>query len=340
MQSRHGRSDMTLGEMLHTQTLRDPEATALFCGDEKISYGDLDESSSLLACWLLEQGLQRGDRVAIHWCNSIETVQVFFAAFKAGLIAVPVNLRMKPPEVAWVLEHSQSAICFCQPSLAHNVEEAASGSFRAVLTTLPELITGRASALPLVGEDEPAVLLYTSGSTSKPKGAIHTHRTLGEATRLWVENMLDPNDVVLIMTSMMHVIGLGCLLSAIRLGRPAILLPAFDPAATLDAIECFGCTFALGLPALFQFVVDEQVRSPRDTNSLRAVFAGGDRVPVDLQERFAAACGVPLREGFGMSETFLVCFNPLHAARPGSMGLPCREVEVRIADGSGRDLPE
>ena len=157
---------------------------------------------------------------------------------------------------------------------------------------------------------------------------------------MMVENMPDPNDVFLIMTSMMHAIGLSCLLSAICLGRPAVLLPAFDPAATLDAIERFGCTFTLGLAALLQFVAEEQIRRPRDTNSLRAVFAGGDRVPVDLQERFAAACGVPLRECFGMSETYLVCFNPLHATRPGSMGLPCGDVEVRIMDDADRDLPE
>jgi acyl-CoA synthetase (AMP-forming)/AMP-acid ligase II len=124
----------------------DSQATALVCGDEKISYGELDESSSRLACWLLEQGLQRGDRVGIHWCNSIEAVRVFFAAFKAGLIAVPINLRMKPPEVTWILEHSKSIICFSQPNLAHNVEQAASGSFCGVLTALPELIRGRGSA--------------------------------------------------------------------------------------------------------------------------------------------------------------------------------------------------
>jgi acyl-CoA synthetase (AMP-forming)/AMP-acid ligase II len=114
--------DMTIGEILHKHALRDPEATALFCGDETISYRELDESSSRCACWLLEQGLRRGDRVAIHWCNSIEAAQVFFAAFKAGLIAVPVNLRMKPTEVAWILEQSQATICFCQPSLAPNVD--------------------------------------------------------------------------------------------------------------------------------------------------------------------------------------------------------------------------
>src|SRR5215469_14741898 len=120
---------MTVGEMLHTQALRDPEATALICEDEAISYAQLDESSSLLAGWLIQQGLRRGDLVAIHWCNSIEAAQVFFAAFKAGLIVVPVSLLLKPPEVAWILDHSQPAICFCQPSLPPKVGQAGSDSF-------------------------------------------------------------------------------------------------------------------------------------------------------------------------------------------------------------------
>jgi long-chain acyl-CoA synthetase len=334
------RRDVTSAGILHTRALQDPEATALFCEDKKLSYGELDESSSRLACWLLEVGLQRGDRVAIHWCNSIEAVQILFAAFKTGLIAVPVNLRMKRPEVAWILEHSQSAICFCQPRLAPNFEQAGSGSYRTELGAPPQLIRDQSSALPAIREDELAVLLYTSGSTSKPKGVIHTHRTLSEVTRLIAENWLDPNDVVLIMTSMMHAIGLAGLLSAIRLGRPAVLLPAFDPAAALDAIQRFGCTCTIGFPALLRFLLEEQVRSPRDTTSLRAVYAGGDRVPIDLQERFAAVYGVPLREAFGMSETLPVCFNPLHAARPGSIGIPCKDVEVRIVDGADRDLPE
>ena len=329
---------MTLGEMLHTQALRDPEATALICEDEAISYGELDESSSLLAGWLLQQGLRRGDLVAIHWCNSIEAAQVFFAAFKAGVILVPISLLLKPPEVAWILDHSQPAICLCQPSLAPKVLQG-SDSFCRVLTALPELKSLCASVPPAVAEDEPAVLLYTSGSTSKPKGAIHTHRTLAEVTRLFVEYMLDANDVLLTMTAMMHATGLGFFLSAIRLGRPAVLLPAFDPASALDTIERLRCTCTLGLPALLQFVVEEQVRSPRDTRALRVVFGAGDRVPADLQERFAAVFGVPLREGFGMSETFPVCVNSSDEARPGSMGRPLPGVEVRIVDDADRDVP-
>lgn len=83
-----------------------------------MSYRDLDESSKQLALSLIDQGFQPGDRIAIHWSNSIEAVQIFFAVFKAGLIAVPVNLRLKSPEIAWILEHSKPVLCFSEPALA------------------------------------------------------------------------------------------------------------------------------------------------------------------------------------------------------------------------------
>jgi long-chain acyl-CoA synthetase len=332
--------DMTLGELLHCRALQNPGAPALFCNDKKMSYGDLD-SSTRLARWLMERGFQPGDRVAIHWCNSTEAVQIFFAVFKAGLIAVPINLRLKPPEVRWILQHSQPVMCFCQLALAHNVQQAAleNGSLKSVLTQLPALPVADAFSLPEINESQPAAILYTSGSTARPKGAIHTHRTLIEATRMLADYVLNSHDIVLTMTQMMHSSGLGCaLLPAIYLGRPAVLLPAFEPSAALDAIERFRCTYTFGLPALLQFVVEEQLRKARDTSSLRIVVAGGDCVPVKLQERFADIFGVPLHEGIGMSETYPIAFNRKGAIRPGSLGLPAPGVELAIVDADGRML--
>lgn len=334
---------MTLGEVLHSRAIQNPDAPALFCQDRKMCYRDLDESSTRLACWLLDQSLQPGDRVAIHWSNSIEVVELFFAAFKAGLIAVPINLRLKAPEVAWILEHSQSVMCFSEPALAPIAEQARAGCawLRYISTELPALASGDVSSLPEVHGHQPAAILYTSGSTARPKGATHTHRTLIEATRTMAEYVLTSDEIVLTMTQMMHSSGLGCaLLPAIYLGLPAVLLPAFEPAAALDAIERFRCTYTFGLPALLQFVVEEQVRKPRDTSSLRMVVAGGDCAPVKLQERFAAIFGVPLHEGIGMSETYPIAFNPKGAIRPGSLGLASPGAEVRIVDGDDRPLED
>ena len=141
------------------------------------------------------------------------------------------------------------------------------------------------------------------------------------------------------MTQMMHPSGLGCdLLPAIYLGRPAVLLPAFAPDAALDAIDSFRCTYTFGLPALLQFIIEEQLRKPRDTTSLRTIIAGGDCVPVKLQEHFAAIFGVPLHEGIGMSETYPIAFNRKGAIRPGSLGVPAPGAELAIVDANDRHL--
>lgn len=118
--------DMTLGELLRSRASENPGRPALFCNDEHICYRELDESSTRLAQWFIYQGFQDGERIAIHWSNSIQVVELFFAIFKAGLTAVPVNLRLKAPEVAWILEHSQAAVCFSEPALAPVAEQAAS----------------------------------------------------------------------------------------------------------------------------------------------------------------------------------------------------------------------
>ena len=141
------------------------------------------------------------------------------------------------------------------------------------------------------------------------------------------------------MTQMMHAIGLGsCLIPAILVGRPAVLLPAFEPGAVLDAIERFRCTFTIGLPALMQFVVEEQARNPRDVSSLRIAIAAGDRVPVALRDRFAVLFGIQLQEGMGLTETFAIAYNPKGAIRPGSVGLPKTGVQLSFMDADGDHL--
>jgi acyl-CoA synthetase (AMP-forming)/AMP-acid ligase II len=171
---------------------------------------------------------------------------------------------------------------------------------RSILTQLPELESAPASPLPQVATDQPAVILYTSGSTSRPKGATHSHRTLLAAIKLVAENLVESEDVVLVTTQMMYAVGLvAALLAAVYRGTSAVLLPAFEPGAFLDTVERFRCSYAAAWPTLMQLVVDEQARQPRDTSSLRTVVVGGDSAPPTLQERFAALLGVPLQGVIG-----------------------------------------
>src|ERR1051325_2099498 len=115
---------MNLGRMLRNSAARNPQKPAVICNGEAVNYETLDRSTDALARWLLREGLQPGDRVAILWCNSVEVVNLYFACFKTGLIAVPVNNRLKAPEIAYILGHSKAKLCFSQPELAPLAEEA------------------------------------------------------------------------------------------------------------------------------------------------------------------------------------------------------------------------
>ncbi len=326
---------MNLGELLRARATSAPDDTALFCGDRTLSFAQLDASTDDLAAWLRSEGLVPGDRLAMLWPNAIEVVQLYFAAFKAGLIAVPINLRLKPVEIAWIVENSGAALCFSHPALADAVRTT---GIR-VLTELPACAAA-ASTGPPVPDEAPALILYTSGSTGRPKGAVHTHRSLLVTGELCTQDFEETfRDVAkprgLVMTPLMHASGLYVLLASIRLGEPCVLLPTFDPAATLDALERYRCTITLALPAMMQFILEEQVRRPRDVSCLRVIFAGGDSVPVALQERVREVMGVTMIEGLAQTETGPSIVNPVKAPKLGSLGVVDRGVEVRIVDWAG-----
>jgi long-chain acyl-CoA synthetase len=324
---------------LHAHATKDPQKTALICGDATMSYLGLDESSTRLAHWFLDQGLQPGDRVALHWSNSIEVVQLFFSLFKAGLVPVAVNVRLKPLEIRYVLDHSQARICFSEPALAPLAEQ--SGTTCTILTELPAIEAAKAAdrELPPLDPDQPAVLLYTSGTTARPKGVIHTNRSLLHTAAIVAREVMESDDVAMAITQLMHASGFFLvLLPAIYLGSSVVLVPAFSPAAVLDGIQQFHCTYVFSLPALLHSVIEEQARAPRNISSLRSAFAGGDKVPVALQQKFQELFGFSLREGYGMTETLPVTLNPKAAIRPGSIGERVKDFQVRIVDPSGRGV--
>jgi long-chain acyl-CoA synthetase len=331
---------MTLGEMLRHSAARNPQKPAVVCGDRIVSYEALDRSTDALGLWLLRQGLETGDRVAIHWCNSEEMVNLYFACFKSGLIAVPVNNRLKAPEIAYVLQHSKAKLCFSQPGLAPVCEEARGDcpDLRHFYTELPS--PGAAElgndALPVVTPDRVAAVLYTSGTTARPKGVMHTHVSLIGATQLMASLGLGGTDTMLAVTQMAHASALMCvLLPGISMGGTVVLLPAFDAAQALDLIERWRCTYGAFLPAMLRFVVEEQARKPRNVSSIRVCISGGDTVPVPLQERFLGLFGITVREIYGMTETVPVTCIREGALRPGSVGPALDAVDTRVIDLAG-----
>ena len=337
---------MDLGDLVRSGAAQNPNSMALIYRDRAMSFAELDSSTDALAGWFIRQGLKPGDRVALQWPNEIEAVELYFGIFKAGLIAVPINLRLKAPEIAWILCDSGASLCFSHPSLAAAVREA---GFEP-RTEVPRHEHKAPAVLPGIEEDDPCAIVYTSGSTGRPKGAVHTHRSLLAVTRVITHDIhaefgegADIGAIIqrcLIMTPMMHVSGLYVLLCTLWLGQASVLLAVFDPGAVLDAIEQHRCSLTLTLPALMQFVLEEQLRKPRDVSSLRVIFGGGDTVPLALQNRVREILGVELLEGLAQTETGPIAGNPPNAPRPGSIGTLRHGVEARVVDFDYHDVPE
>jgi long-chain acyl-CoA synthetase len=336
---------MTLGQLLHQSSLENPDRIALVCGEEQLSFEGLDQSTDALARWLLRTGLEPGDRVAIHWCNSIEVVQLYFACFKAGLIAVPLNNRLKASEAAYILRHSRAKICFSEPTLVDLCEEAwdECPDLQILTSSLPPLHFREAARLPLpeVTPDQIAAIMYTSGTTARPKGVMHTHISLIGATEMMCSLGIPEASSLLAVSQLMHIAALACvLLPGISRGSTVVLLPAFQAGELLDLIEHWRCSYFFILPAMLQFVVEEQAGNPRDVSSMRLCIAGGDTVPVTLQERFSSLFGVSIRELYGMTETVPVTCNREGLLREGSVGPALDIVETRVADLSGGVLAD
>ena len=193
--------------------------------------------------------------------------------------------------------------------------------------------------LPEVRDDLPALILYTSGTTARPKGVVHNHLSLlGTARTMWPVGISD-RTILMVAVPLMHASGLTALmLPAMLAGATAVLAPVFEPGKVLDEIERRRCTFGFGLPAMLQFLTVEQECRPRDVSSMRVWLGGGDAVPVSLQERFHRTFGVPLQEGFAMTESVVITWNRLGALRPGALGTAADGVALRVLDLSGNPV--
>jgi long-chain acyl-CoA synthetase len=301
-----------------------------------MSRAELDGAAMNFARWLRAEGVVPGERVAVHGTNTADIVVTLLGCFYAGIVAVPLNTRFKPAEIQYVLNHSRPRLCFSQPALADSVL-----SVQSEIPGLAEVRTGPPPGLPgsdLGGPDAdaPAAILYTSGTTANPKGVTHTHRTLAASAATMRASGLDESAVAVVAMPVMHAAGLcGSLLSALAAGATVVLPSGPDAAALLDSIERWNGTWTLGLPAIMRLVAAEQERQPRPLASMRHWLAGGDSVPVDLLRRWERLFGRPLIEGYAMTESCAIAYNPISDVRPGSIGRPADGVDVRVINLDG-----
>lgn len=344
---------MRMETVLRAQAVRYPEKMALVCGDERITYRDLDQRIVRVASGLKEKGLGAGDRVVLFLNNGVEIVELFYAAFALGAIVVPVTTRLTTHELLHICSDSQPSVIAFEGSgdSIKEVLEANPGAVRIVLGKETENSTShdslrKSAVVPLpqlsVNSDD-ALIMYTSGTTGKPKGAIITHANIIMQHNFInaVEWGISRDDCYLVTTPLAHRTGFARLSNSMTLGGTLVVMKKFDAREAVETIAREKVTVLGMVPTVCRMILPQIEADPTKCHSLRRVVVTGEAFPVELKRQFLALLpDVRLVSFFAMTEVGGVTslsheeqFD--HAA---SIGRPTPGVEVRIVDDAGYDV--
>ena len=343
---------MKLATLLAQNAERYPDKVALVCAGRGLTFAELNARGDRLADALAGRGVGRGDRVAIAMPNCIELVEAMAAVLKLGALIVPLSTRLAAREIAYILGHCEPRAVLYSADMRRSVGAAPSGAARTVVGA-PEageegyagfLESGAAHPLaaPPAAEDD-CMIVYTSGTTGRPKGAVGTNANIVVAGLANVAEWgLGERDVVLATTAMAHRTGISRLANMLIIGCRLVMQPRFDAADALSLIESEKVTVAGGVPTVFRMMMPEFEKRPAAAASLRLIVATGEVFPVPLKRRLKAALPhVGLYTFLAQTEAgFIAGLRPEEQeARPQSTGRPILGVEMRAVDANGADMP-
>jgi long-chain acyl-CoA synthetase len=353
---------LNLAEPLRHSARTAPDKTAIIVGETKLSYAQLHGMVQKLAGGLLKLGIARGQHVAILLPNVPHFTLAYYAAQTLGCPVVPLNVLLTKDEIAYHLADSDAVALIAwegffeqaqagfaaTPSCKHLVlakadlrdTDAPSGvhSLNVVLGT-GEPVRETAATMP----DDTAVILYTSGTTGRPKGAELSHFNLTHnadyvSTRLM---NLDSDTVALAVLPLFHSFGQTVVQNAtLRGGGTLVLLPRFDPKQAFQLMHDHKVTLFAGVPTMYFALLNMPEANQYNLSSLRYCVAGGSSMPVEVMRAFDQKYGVNILEGYGLSETSPVAsFNVLdRPKKAGSIGLPLLGVEFKLTDENGKTI--
>jgi long-chain acyl-CoA synthetase len=329
---------------------RYPDATALKLGDVTLTYAGLDDLTSRLATFLAERGIEPGDRVGIMLPNVPEFAVAYYAVLRAGAVVVPMNVLLKEREVAFYLSDPEAKLIFAWHQFEAEARKGAASVGTNCMVISPdgfgELLWGvtpRTEVVDRAGTDT-AVILYTSGTTGKPKGAELTHANLDSNAQVSLELFLmTAGDIILGALPLFHAFGQTCTLNtAVASGATLVPVPRFDAEKVLATIERDRVTVFAGVPTVFAALLHHPAREQFDTSSLRLCISGGAAMPVEILRGFEEAIGSIILEGYGLSETSPVASfsHPDRERKVGSIGTPVEGVEMKVVDSSRDEVPQ
>ncbi|WP_350348960.1 AMP-binding protein [Agromyces sp. G08B096] len=347
-----GFGTLSLASCLAETATRHPDRRALLFMGTTTTYGELWAQTRAYAGALRTRGIGRGSRVALIVPNVPDFARVFYATISLGAVAVPVHLLFKSEEIEYVLRDSGAdLVVVAAPLLGEAVPAAAAAGVPLVTVLAPPVEAGgpdlprledeASVAVPIerhvaVRPTDAATVLYTSGTTGFPKGAVGSHLAAVEQVHCSLIDSFDlrADDVVFGGLPLFHAFGQMAVMNmAFRVGAAIILLPKFDPAQALDLLLEHQATAFTAVPTMFVGMIEAAARTDARP-PLRFAVSGGAALPVAVLEAFKATYGADVHEGYGLTETApTVSSNTLHEPiRPGTVGRPLWGVDVAIAD--------
>lgn len=361
---------LNLGSILECSSRDYPDKTAIIFDDKEFTYQTINVAANRIANGLTEIGIGKGDRVALSCPNLPYFPMVYFGILKTGAVVVPLNVLLKRKEIAYHLEDSEATAYFCfigtdelpmgreghaafskADSCKHfwmitprNLESPIEN-----VPTLQEMMSDKPDyPMEVTNANEPAVILYTSGTTGKPKGAVLSHMNIYmNALGINVLFRSTHEDIQLLTVPLFHSFGQVVQMNAgMMIGNTIVLIPRFEPGAVLSAMQKNDVTIFAGVPTMYwgllNYADTDKIDLEKISNTLRLGFSGASAMPVELMKRFEEKFKINILEGYGLSETSPgVSFSRFSKKKkPGSVGIPGLGIEMKIIDKHLNDVEE
>lgn len=368
--------NMPVFDILRQTARKWPEKDAVIYLHHRLSYAELDRLSDRFAAYLAGRGLKKGDRVATMLPNCTQQIIAIYGILKAGGIVVPFNVMLKSQEIQYILEESGAVAVVCLDLVFPMAQPAAAAlSIETLITVhakdfsdpaanIPLLLSGEkqavagaedfmaileapAGVVPKVDIDtqkDLACILYTSGTTGFPKGAMITHHNYNHVASLMVSGLdVQNDDVLYLLFPLFHVGGQALILfPSVMAGATCVPIPMFDAGDMLDLIERFSLTFGFAPPTAYIGLLNHPEFERFNLSSLRMTAASGAPVPAALQEEWKQKVGTYLFAGYGCTESTAAgpgAMELTHKRKPGVGTIGVTTGEVRVVDEAGQVVP-
>jgi long-chain acyl-CoA synthetase len=335
---------VNVAQLLERSALYHGDRPALVAGDRRWTYRELDAAASTLAGGLAGLGLAPGERLALHLPNWPEFALAYYAAQKCGLVPLSLNTTYKADELEYIVGDAQaSALITADPVAANLPGRDRMPSVRHLLGA-KDLWTLRGDTTRRALErdrEETAAILYTSATTGRPKGVMLTHANIVSNAYATVHHLgMTADDRGLCALPMFHCFGQNAIMnSLVTCGGTMVMHERFVPDAFVQALAAHRITILYAVPTMY--ILFLAMERPPDVSSVRLCFSAAATLPTDVERRWHEAHGHWIQQGYGLTETSpFASYNHEVAFRPGSVGTPIENVEMKVVDSEDREVPD